>query len=58
MAMTHSTTEPTMALSRPPGEPAAGVSMVNTFRLIPPTPLVIRLQKIRARAARATAAVK
>ncbi len=38
MARAQSMSEPTMALARPPGEPAAGVLMVNTARFSPASP--------------------
>src|SRR5580698_3232239 len=55
MASRHIMTEPKMALIRPPGVPAAGVDMVNTLRLRPPTPCATSDHRIRARAARARA---
>ena len=43
-------TEPTMALSRPPGVPAAGVDSTKVFRLRPPSPLTSRDQRMAVRA--------
>ena len=55
MAMEHMITDPIMALSSPPRDPADGVDMVKTSRFIPPAPLSSSAQRMAVSAVRATA---